>query len=106
MTEIVKALWQSLIIHCYTSFDGPTGFMTAICTVKPRLANTKEGLFMQLQQGVSLTMCNLQYATAAVKILLTVMTLLQQKPDCGCYVQRKWRSGQPVSADEHAHLLL
>ena len=22
-------------------------------------------------------------------LLLTVMTLLQQKPDCGCYAQRK-----------------
>ena len=30
------------------------------------------------------------------------MTLLPQRPDCGCYAQRKWRSGQPVLADELA----
>ena len=44
--------------------------------------------------------------TAAVKSLLTVMTLLQQKSDCGRYAQRKWRSDQPVLAHEHAELLL
>ena len=41
--------------------------------------------------------------TAAVRGLLTVMA---QKLDWGCCAQCKWRRGQPVLADEHAHLLL
>ena len=47
-----------------------------------------------------------RYCTAAVKSLLTARVLLQHKPESECCAWCKWRWGQPVSAEEHAHLLL
>ena len=94
MRSAVLCVWDVICIGCKTEkaflFWTLKAFALLGLPVSMDWAEYVEGgTWQQLSHADRQTM--FRSYTAAVKSLLTVTTLLQQKLDCGCCAQCKWR---------------